>query len=485
MKYQWISFCVFLLTLMNLMAEDSLAKVYQLETSSVTATRIPTTIDEAPGNVNVITKEDINLRPNTKFSDTLRGMEGIRQSKSRGMDTFDTATIRGIANGTMIMLDGVMLNDINNNTKPIVAMNADDLEQVEVIRGPFSNLYGSGALGGAINFVTAMPQKFEIKAKLGYGNPFQKDTAQENLIRGYFSIGDTFLDKKLRIKASYGFTTSSGYPADSAWVYPNDNILNHASGQIPSQSANGESIFVIGDMGKQSYNTHDFRLKFQADVSDSIHIESGGSLNLYSYTHLDHKTYLYNTSTHQQIWGNNSNTVINNNQEDTSKRRPYPINFGRNIGQEKFLQSIVYLGYQHYFNEIMLSAKYSRIDSWDNFNNPDGGINMDNPSQANTTMAGGDGSQTFTRHQTNNLDIFTDIPFDIPRTQAHHFLIGLQLRQTSLDSQINNINNWRDYNSFVVGIRNKQGGKSLNVGGFMEYRSQWLKSLSTTIGMRY
>ena len=43
-------------------------KQYKVQAATVTATRVPTTIDEAPGNVSVISKKDINIRPNLKIA---------------------------------------------------------------------------------------------------------------------------------------------------------------------------------------------------------------------------------------------------------------------------------------------------------------------------------------------------------------------------------------------------------------------------------
>lgn len=149
----------------------------KLDKSIVSASRVDTPINEAPGNVSVVTQRQINLRPNYKFSDTLRGFEGLQQSKSRGMDTFDGVKIRGLS-GAAIMVDGIMLNDINNNTKMLTAMSADDIEQVEVVRGAFSNIYGSGAVAGAINFITSMPTAFETRASFGYGSALGTEFAQ-------------------------------------------------------------------------------------------------------------------------------------------------------------------------------------------------------------------------------------------------------------------------------------------------------------------
>lgn len=462
-------------------SQDSNAKRYSMQAATITATKTPTTIDEAPGNVSVIDKKEIKIRPNSKLSDTLRGIEGLRQSKSRGMDTFDSVTIRGISSGAMIMLDGVILNDMDNNTKMIVAMNADDLEQVEVIRGPFSNLYGSGALSGAINFVTAMPDKFTLKANIGYGNPFIANTAQENLVRGYMSFGDAFFDKRLKLKASYGFTATSGYAADSAWVYQGDSILQGTSGAISSTNPQGVNIYLIGDMGKQRYQTHDMKLRMQYDLTESIILDSGFMFNYYGYTHDNHTTFLRKDG--NEYWGDNSNTCVTNCSGGSNANRPMPMYFGRGIGQERFSQSVFYMGYKQYFDDILLSAKYSRIDGWRDFNNPDGGANGE--TNTNTTLTGGAGSQTKDRFQTNNLDIFTSIPIEsLPQT----ILIGFQARQLGMDELIYNLANWTDYTSSgsnYVSTRGKKGGRSFMSGIFIELRSNWNKYISTTLGLRY
>lgn len=469
-------------TMDNTTSKDSNTKHYQAKAATVTATRIPTTITEAPGNVSIIDKESIKMRPNSKISDTLRGIEGLRQSKSRGMDTFDGVTIRGVSSGAMIMLDGVILNDMDNNTKMITAMNADDLEQVEVIRGPFSNLYGSGALSGAINFVTAMPNKFELRANIGYGNPFVPNTAQENLVRGYLSIGDTYFENKLKLKASYGFTTTDGYAADSAWVYKGDTILNNGvTGGIPSKNPQGTDIVIIGDMGKQKYQTHDLKFKAQYDLTESITLDSGLMFNYYGYTHEDHTTFLRKNG--EEYWGDNSNQCNGSCSGGNNANRPMPMYAGRGIGQERFAQNIFYIGYKQYFDDILLSARYSRIDGWRDFNNPDGGASGE--TNANTTLTGGPGSQTKDRFQTNNLDIFTNIPiFDI----GQNLLIGFQARQLSMDESVFNLNDWTNYSSNgsnYVNTKENKGGKSLMSGVFIELRSEWNKYLSTTLGLRY
>ncbi|STQ85429.1 TonB-dependent receptor [Helicobacter muridarum] len=487
LKKEYISFIASLLLLTNLGYSKEENEAIRLEAATITATRIPTTIDEAPGNLSVISQEEIHIRPNSKISDTLRGIEGLRQSKSRGLDTFDTVTIRGIPNGATIMLDGVILNDMNNNTKMITSMNPSDLLQVEVIRGPFSNLYGSGAISGAINFVTAMPEKFEVKTNIAYGSPFMLNTAPENLVRGYISIGNVFFDSKLKLKASYGFSTSDGYAADTAFVESGDTILSGNTGAIDSVNPQGKPIKIVGNMGKQAYQIHDFKLRANLDITENISLDSGFYFNFYGYRHDDPKTFLRD-SNGREVWGNNTNTNSSGTLGTHGTNRPLPIGFGRNIGKERYAQSIFYIGYTQYFDEIMLQAKYSRIDGWRDFNNPDGGakassLNGSSITNApNTTMLGGQGSNTKDRYQTNNLDIFSMIPiFD----SKHKVLAGGQIRHQQFDNEVNNIFDWTKFDSAIENFKSSQNAKSINSGIFVELRSQWLNNLSTTLGLRY
>lgn len=460
---------------------------YNLDSVTVTATRIPTTIDEAPGNLSVITQKDIEIRPNIKISDTIRGIEGLRQSKSRGLNTFDTITIRGIDNGATIMLDGVILNDMNNNTKMITSMNPSDLQQVEVIRGPFSNLYGSGSISGAINFVTKMPKQLELKADLSYGSPFVPNTAPENLVRGYMSIGNVFFDSKLKIKLSYGFSVSDGYVADTAFIEPSDTILISNTGAIDSVNPQGKPIKIVGHMGKQNYQMHDLKLRAIYDITQDISIDSGFYFNFYDYKHNDPKTLLIDGSG-REVWGNNTNTCAICTLGTNGSNRPLPIGFGKNIGKERYAQSIFYLGYTQYFDEIVFQTKYSRIDGWRDFNNPDGGSLASNLSQVtiisppNTTMLGGQGSNTKDRYQTNNLDTFVVVPFADNR---HSILGGGQVRLQQFDTATNNILDWTNFASQIDGLRNNQNAKSINSGIFIELRSKWTNSLNSTLGFRY
>ena len=435
--------------------------------SIVSASRVDTPINEAPGNVSVVTQKEINLRPNYKFSDTLRGFEGLQQSKSRGMDTFDGVKIRGLS-GAAVMIDGIMLNDINNNTKMLTAMSADDIEQVEVVRGAFSNIYGSGAVAGAINFITSMPTAFETRASFGYGSSLGTEFAPKNTFRGYVSVGDAFLEKKLRVKLSFGVINSQGYAADSVVV---SDVSGYQGGKPTLDSNTGELRYNIGDMGNQAYQTYESALKAEYDIGDVGTLSGYLRWNMYSYDHKNQRTFL--TQNGNPSYGNNV---------DIDNGKPAPILYGRHIGKEMYHQLVSAVGYKHYLpNDSHIEVKFSRIDGWDKFNNPDGGAN---PQNANTSINGGVGSQTNHRYETNNLDLL----YLANVSENHRILSGVQYRHNLYTQTLDYIANWKDFNSTSQGRATSgyaQGGKSANVGVFSEWQGDFFESLSTNIGVRY
>ncbi|MBR7118457.1 MAG: TonB-dependent receptor [Helicobacteraceae bacterium] len=428
---------------------------------TTTANKTSSLVSESAGNISVVTKKDIAKTPNVKFSDTLRGLEGVFTSKGRGLETFDSVTIRGISGGTNVLIDGVSINDMNNNTKMLTSMNALDLERVEVIRGPFSNIYGSGALGGVVNFITKMYDELTIKASIGYGNPFQDHNAPQNLVRGFISLGDAYFDKKFKIKASYAFSTSKGYAADEAWTSSTEGSV---SGYIPTKSSTGTSRYIVGDMGRQSYGTHDFRLQSKLDIGDNGELSASFNYSNYNYKHIDQKTFLSKDG--KEYWGNSSGSA---NQNGTVGNMPYTFVGG--MGNEDYSQFIESIKYKHYFQDQILEFNISRLDGFDYWNGPN----------ADASPFGGSGKQTYTRHQKNTLDLF----YTLDLNKSFILLLGMDYKLLSMDIDNNYIADWRYMKSAKTGFAGKSGGDSHFIGAFGDLNMKFLDdTFITSIGGR-
>ncbi|MFC0385351.1 TonB-dependent receptor plug domain-containing protein [Muricoccus vinaceus] len=124
----------------------------------VTATRIPTPAERVPGSVTVIDRQTIEERGYQTLAEALVTVPGLALIQSGGIGQPASAFIRGTASRhALVLLDGVPVNDAS---EPNGAFNfGNDLlglevERIEVLRGPASSLYGSGAIGGVVNIVT-------------------------------------------------------------------------------------------------------------------------------------------------------------------------------------------------------------------------------------------------------------------------------------------------------------------------------------------
>lgn len=434
---------------------------------STIASRIPTTLEQTPGNTTLIDKQNIALRPNYRFSDTLRGYEGVLQPKGRGLETFDGAMIRGISNGALLMVDGVILNDINNNTKMLTTMRAHDLERVEITRGASSALYGSGALSGAINFITAMPESLAVYGSVGYGNPFSQNGAPENLTNWYLSVGDSFFEKSLRVKATYGGSFSSGYGADNAWVYASgDNgIGSNITGGKPSQNTSGTPILIIGDMGRQRYATHDARIKAELDIGASGMLSAWVQYSNYNYIHHRQQSFLRDENGNV-AWGDKTSGFGNSGASGSA-----PYAFVGGMGNERYNQVITALNYKQYFA--------SKHEWHTNINYTYGNDIWAGPSSGASPF-GGAGSKQDHSYHTANIESYIALVL----RENHRVLFGVQERYSGYKQDAFALDDWREFASVASHTKTITGSHNF-LGVFANYQAVWNRFFSTTIGGRW
>ncbi|WP_374471440.1 TonB-dependent receptor plug domain-containing protein [Phenylobacterium sp.] len=135
---------------------DAAAEVDQVV---VTATRRPTPADEVGSAVTVFTAEDIERRQWRTLPDALQLSPGLNVVQTGGPGGRTSVFIRGAnANHTKVLIDGVDANDPSQGgVFDFGAILTTDIERIEILRGPQSGLYGSDAIGGVVNVVTAAP----------------------------------------------------------------------------------------------------------------------------------------------------------------------------------------------------------------------------------------------------------------------------------------------------------------------------------------
>lgn len=144
----------------------------------VTATRVPTELNDIPAGVTVITRQEIEARDYNTLTEALSAVPGIRVSQSGGPGGNATVFVRGTnSNQVLVLRDGMPINDASD---PGAAFNFGtdtlaDVERIEIVRGPMAALYGSGAIGGVINLITRQghQQGVHFEGDLAAGYPQQ------------------------------------------------------------------------------------------------------------------------------------------------------------------------------------------------------------------------------------------------------------------------------------------------------------------------
>ncbi|MBJ7500135.1 MAG: TonB-dependent receptor [Sphingopyxis sp.] len=128
----------------------------------VTATRAPLTLDEIPSSVAVLDKEAIDRAQDIGVTELLLRTPGISIARNGGYGSSTSLRIRGAeSEHTVTVIDGVKLNDPSSTGGGFNFANllVGDIDRIEVLRGPQSILWGSQAIGGVVNIVTASPEK--------------------------------------------------------------------------------------------------------------------------------------------------------------------------------------------------------------------------------------------------------------------------------------------------------------------------------------
>ena len=154
------------------------------EEITVTATRKETRLSDTPASVVVIGRETLEASAAVTLDDTLRQVPGFTLFRRAGSRTANPTTqgvsLRGLggsgASRALVLEDGIPLNDPFGGWIYWGRLPRVDIDRVEVLRGGASDLYGSGAMGGVVQFIRRNDSG--VAAELSYG---QQSTANGQL----------------------------------------------------------------------------------------------------------------------------------------------------------------------------------------------------------------------------------------------------------------------------------------------------------------
>lgn len=121
----------------------------------VTATRTPQPVSDTLAAVTVVERETIERRQSMTMADILRGLPGVGVASNGGLGHNTSVYLRGTRpDHTLLLVDGVKLGSASSGFLPWADLPVEQIERVEVVRGPRSSLFGSEAIGGVVQIFT-------------------------------------------------------------------------------------------------------------------------------------------------------------------------------------------------------------------------------------------------------------------------------------------------------------------------------------------
>jgi len=288
----------------------------------VTATRTAQTADATLATVTVITRADIERLQATSLQDVLRGTPGMDISNNGGQGKATSVFLRGAnSDHVLVLIDGVKADSATLGTSSFQDIPIDQIERIEIVRGPRSSLYGSEAIGGVIQIFTrkgggAFTPSFSIgagsdqtyKASAGVSGGDKRSWYNANLsgfttagidaCRGSLSAGcyaiepdkDGYRNSSGSLRAGYRFANDAEVEAhilrvqghnkyDGSFVNESD-IVQQAAGASLGYSptdrwhasllagrSNDDSDDLLDGVFSGRFNTERDTLSFQNDIS--------------------------------------------------------------------------------------------------------------------------------------------------------------------------------------------------------------------------
>ena len=169
----------------------------------VTATRTIQSIDDALSSVTIITRADIQARQASSVQELLTGEAGVQISNNGGLGKATALFLRGTdADQVLVLVDGVKLTSATLGTTAFEYLPVEEIDRIEIVRGPRSSLYGSEAVGGVIQIFTRHGQgEPQLTASASGGSHNTKNT----------SAGFSGSTSGLSYSASSSYLGSDGY----------------------------------------------------------------------------------------------------------------------------------------------------------------------------------------------------------------------------------------------------------------------------------
>lgn len=283
MNVVWIILCLLIrLSVSPLTSEagENDGDPVELKPLVVTGTVFPTSFShKSTVGLTVLDREQIQSSQTTSVIDLLRHVPGLHIDQAGGRGSVSSVYTRGAdPNFTTVLIDGVKVNDPTNNrggSFDFSTLSTDNIERIEIVRGPYSAIYGSDAMGGVINIITRPGKGKPTVSVEAEGGRF--DFARTLVRSGGsgdrwdYSISASYLDNGEPVEGSSFLSTA--VTANGGWSFSDmldfRTVLRYAESEseaFPDDSG-GPLFAVLRDVDEKDSEELSFGAQLEGEPS--------------------------------------------------------------------------------------------------------------------------------------------------------------------------------------------------------------------------
>jgi vitamin B12 transporter len=256
---------------------QTLGMFYEPSDLVVTATRNPKPLSQSAENITIITAKEIEMMGAHTLVDVLANVPGIQAADQGGPGYYSDLFIQGATNKhILLMLDGVTLNQLASQTVDVTGIPLQNIERVEIVKGPGSSSWGS-ALGAVINIVTKSPlegRKEGGTLSFSGGERGTRDTRGELTGTvgplGYYLFAGNLVSRGFRTNTDLD---QNNLYAKLLWELPNQGSLQFTIAYDHGTVGNGDLLPVYDMLDKLKRWNFLSTLSLTYPVNDTIDLD--------------------------------------------------------------------------------------------------------------------------------------------------------------------------------------------------------------------
>lgn len=342
----------FLMVTIGLLSTSTVIAETSLDPIIITATRTAESADETLAPVTVITREEIEKHPQASLPELLIGRAGIDGVIQGGYGKNSSLYLRGTNTGhTLVLVDGVRIGSATLGEAGLHYIPTDQIDRIEIVRGPRSSLYGSDAVGGVIQIFTrkAKEEGIKINARAEHGSHNTYDFSS-----GFSSYqGDTRYSLQLSHFSTEGInvtnTDNGGYNPDKDG-YESNSVSASLSHRLTDKIDIGFNL--LNASATNEYDTFNaFYLPADSAYAEVLQRSLGASTNI---TATDNWEMIFKLG--QSL--DESDEFVDDSKLSTFNTRRTDISWQNNITLGE--QHLVSLGTDYLNDEVTSTTVYSK-----------------------------------------------------------------------------------------------------------------------------